>query len=158
MRRDGWKTLDADERYGTDYVATIPPLPATLLEDTWDEIELTHGIEHFYLWEAEQLLRECYELLDTGGKLVLEQPDILVAAAVLLGLKTPFTSTPGQSDMWPLYGDPTHRNPLYIHRWGWTLATLMNALVVAGFKREHITSTWPQHHLPYRDFRLEATK
>ena len=149
-----WVRLDADPLCTPDILATIPPLPFKVLWEGWDEIALIHGIEHFYLWDAEELLRECRAALNQGGKMILEQPNILFAAHVLIGDIAPLTGTVGQSDMWPLYGDPTHRNPLFCHRWGWTPKSLTAALKKAGFGL--VVETEPQTHLKERDFRLEA--
>lgn len=152
---DGWVTLDANEKYKADITATVPPLPRMVQDTCWDEIALYHGIEHLYEWEAQWLLHECRQCLAPSGRLVLEQPNILFAAQVLLRLREPLPGTmPGQCDMWPLYGDPTHRDPGYVHRWGWTPSTLATACLTAGFSRVEVlpaTAHWPE-----RDFRVEA--
>jgi hypothetical protein len=158
QRFPGYRTLDEDPHYGTDFVARIPPLPPLVRTTFWEEIALFHGIEHFYYWEAKKLLNQIYDCLCVGGTLVLEQPNIRVAAEVLTEMREPFTSTPGQSDMWPLYGDPTHENPLYCHKWGYTPESLAALLVLTGFKPNRITLKEAQSHIPGRDFRIEALR
>jgi hypothetical protein len=39
----------------------------------------------------------------------------------------------GQLGMWPLYGDPSSRDPLMCHRWGYTPESLMALLDEVGF-------------------------
>lgn len=152
---EGYATLDANPMHEPTFVATIPPLPDAVKAQSWERIELHHGIEHFYYWDAITLLQEIREVLEPAGLLVLEQPNIEFAARVLLHLTPPLAGTcPNQCDMWPLYGDPTHQDPLYTHRWGWTPRTLMDACRDAGFKRISVhkaTTHWAE-----RDFRLEA--
>lgn len=149
VKRYGWTTLDSQP--GADIQATIPPLPTAVRTEQWDVIELIHGIEHFYVWEARQLLCECRQALVPGGQLILEQPDIEYAARVLLGiLKRPVA----QHAMWALYGDPSHRREGMCHRWGWTPDTLVAALREAGFARVEIQAA--RHHVPERDFRVIA--
>lgn len=77
-------------------------------------------------------------ILKPGGKLVLECPNILTAAAMLL--KEPERAAraegkDGQLAMWPLYGDPAWKDPLMCHRWGYTPATLIDLLKRCGFKQ-----------------------
>lgn len=158
-RREGWTRLDASKRGNPDIVATLPPLPAVVQEQKWHEIEAIHVIEHFYLWEARELLRQCFQCLATGGRLTLELPNIEFAAKALLGqVRPPRGMLPGQCDMWPLYGDPRHRDPLMCHKWGYTPRTLTHELIHAGFAADHIQVLKAQHHVPVRDFRIEARR
>jgi hypothetical protein len=157
-QKPGWKCLDADPTHRPDFVATVPPLPEAVKQICWHEIEMIHVIEHFYPWQADELLREIFDILQPGGLLVLEQPNIAYCARVLLGLETPPAGASGQFDMWGLYGDPTQHNPLMGHHWGYRPETLTEMLVTARFEREKIEIRPAQHHRPVRDFRIEASK
>lgn len=159
QRRPGWKTLDADPTVGSDYVADLPPLPPEVREVPWDTIEMIHFIEHLYPWDAAELLRQIHACLRPGGTFVLEQPDLRYAARVFAGIEPPVPGTePGQCDMWAFFGDPTHRNPLYGHRWGYTPESLTDALADAGFLRSRIRRLPALYHVPQRDFRIEAVR
>lgn len=158
-RPAGYVRLDVNPAHAPDILAEIPPLPPEVRDTQWDVVELIHGIEHFWRWDAGPLLKAIHEVLRPCGVLVLEQPDILVAARVLAGTQRSPTPDPIKSTMWPLYGDPSHRDSGFCHRWGWTPATLTSIL------RE--TAPWSsirvlpqQHHVHAmgRDFRVEATK
>lgn len=149
----GWKTLDANPKYNADYTCTVPPLP---IISNLEEVAIIHGIEHFFLWEARELLDQIYESLIYGGKLILEQPNIMFAAKVILGIESPLTETPNQSDLWPLYGDPTHKDPLYVHKWGYYPNSLRSLLQEVGFS--DIEELPAKTHFPKRDFRMEAVK
>lgn len=154
----GWTTIDASPTSGADHVATVPPLPYAIRSTAWTVIQAIHFIEHLCPWEAETLIRQCYECLEPGGLLILEQPNIEYAAKVLIGEVVPPQGAPGQFDMWPLFGDPTHRDPLMMHRWGYSPTTLTELLVRAGFDPGHIHVKPAQFHVPVRDFRLEGVK
>ena len=155
-RRDGYTTLDGNPESAPDICQTIPPLPPEVRARQWDVIELIHGIEHFPIWEAHVLLRECYDVLAPGGMLVLEQPNVLFAAKVLCGLEKPLTDLEGQCDMWVFYGDPRYEKTLQLHKWGWTPETLTEELSEIGFS--DIAEKPVRFHLRGRDFRLEAVK
>lgn len=136
MRRDGWKTLDAKPWH--DFVATIPPLPAAVKKVEWDEIEWVYGISSMYLWDAEAVVADLFSVLKPGGKLVLEQPDFLKAR---------------ERAEW-VFGDASHHDPLIMNRSGWTPDSLTHLLAENGFARVEVLPA--QHHLPGRDFRVEA--
>jgi len=149
-----WVTLDS--RPGADYVQCVPPFPLEIYDREWDNIELIHGIEHFYLWEARELLQDIFQILrNPGGKLVLEQPNIEVAARILLKLAN---GNINQMCMWALYGDPKHEHKGMCHHWGYTPDTLTDELLRAGFNCENIRVLPAQHHVRRRDFRIEATR
>lgn len=154
----GYVRLDANPEHEPDILATIPPLP-TEARGPWDEIALIHGVEHFWRWQAGELLSSCYDALRPGGVLVLEQPNIEAAARVLLGLETPTYGGILESAMWPLYGDPAHQDPGYCHRWGYTPETLSALLrETAPWSRIEVL---PQRYHAYaagRDFRVQATR
>lgn len=148
----GWISVDADERTGADVISTLPPVPDEFAGA--DAFRLIHVLEHFHKWEAEAMLRDFHRLLAPGGRLVLELPNLDSAIAALSGNGKPVD----RWGMWVLYGDPSHRNPLFGHKWGWTPATLTSALVDAGFSLEKIVRERPKYHVPDRDFRLVSTK
>lgn len=101
-----------------------------------DEILAVHVIEHFYPWEADGLLAHWHATLKPGGRLVLECPNLLTAARMLVEQPERAARAEGkdgQLAMWPLYGDPSWRDPLMCHRWGYTPATLIDLLRRCGF-------------------------
>ena len=144
MRRPGWRTLDARLQHAPDFCAILPPLPDAVKVELWDEIEWIHGVTSLYPWEAEQVLREIREVLAPDGKLILEQPDARKAAQLAINAGNP---------RW-LFGDPTLREPLIMNRWAYTPESLIDVLKEAGFGRIAILPA--QHHVPARDFRVEA--
>lgn len=117
-----------------------------------DEVHCYHFIEHVTQWQAGAVVRELGRLLKPGGLLVMECPDIEKAARNLLA---------GMNDqmvMWPLYGDPGHKDHFMTHRWGYTPATLGALLAGCGFER--IVHGQPVTHgaRANRDMRVEARK
>lgn len=138
FKRDGWKTLDCNPVHHPDFLATIPPLPDAVKAVDWDEIEWIHGITSLVPWEGEQVLLEIYSVLPEEGKLVLEQPNFTKAHA---------------TKEW-VFGDPLLRNKEHMNRWAYEPMDLIELLDRIGYRR--ITLLPAQHHVPERDFRVEA--
>lgn len=123
-----------------------------LKDECASEVHAYHFIEHVYQWEAQSVILEFKRLLKPGGKLVLELPDIELAAKNLLsGMKD-------QYNMWPLYGDPGHRDVYMCHRWGYTRGTIKALLQDCGMRE--IVNMNPQTHgaKRNRDMRVECVK
>jgi SAM-dependent methyltransferase len=134
---EGYINVDfAESRKGNkpDVIADLRDLQFEV--DYADEILSVHVIEHFYPWEAEDLLNHWKNILKPGGSLVLECPNILTAAEMLLNDPDRVARADGkdgQLAMWPLYGDPAWKDPLMCHRWGYTPTTLIDLLKRCGF-------------------------
>lgn len=152
---DGWTNVDLERSpkasRAPDILADVRSIP--LPDGCADELMAIHVFEHFYEWEVDALLTEWHRLLRSGGRLVLEMPDIVKSARNLLA------STADQLSMWGLYGDPREKNPLMCHKWGWTFATIVPRLHRCGFI--DAVESRPQWHrvgADVRDFRVEAVR
>lgn len=97
-----------------------------------DEVLAVHVVEHFWRWEIDAVIREWIRVLKPGGRMVLECPNLQAACEAFLA--NPEVGSrqdrAGQRTMWVFYGDPQWKDPLMVHRWGYTpksLAALMEA-------------------------------
>lgn len=160
---EGWTTVDANPANAPDFVAALPPLPDAVARQRWDTIMAIHFIEHIAVWEAESLLRDCYSILNDGGKIILEMPNIEYCAKVLLGLVQELPQDvsgeyAGQFSTWGFYGDPNHHDVLMLHRWGYSPRSITELLVKIGFKIGDIEVLPAIYHRPIRDMRIEARR
>jgi len=99
-----------------------------------DEVLAVHVVEHFWRWEVVDVLKEWARVLKPGGKMILECPNVISAAQQLLS-DPDVTAGPGpegQRSMWVFYGDPAWRDPLMVHRWGYTPRSLAQVMHEAG--------------------------
>jgi SAM-dependent methyltransferase len=101
-----------------------------------DEILSVHVVEHFWRWEIRDVLREWLRVLKPGGRMIVECPNILSAAQGLLEspVEAAREDQAGQRTMWVFYGDPKWKDPLMIHRWGYTPESLRALLAEAGLR------------------------
>ena len=99
-----------------------------------DEVMAIHVVEHFDRWEIVEILREWVRILKPGGKLILECPNLESACKEFL--KDPINNAKsnqhGQRTMWVFYGDPSWRDPLMMHKWGYTPRSLAQVMHEAG--------------------------
>ena len=133
----GYVNVDAaSSRAGRqpDFVADIRDL-RKIKSSIADEILAVHVIENFYYWEVVPLLQSWRRLLKPDGKLILECPNLLYACQMIV--ENPAMRSQagkaGQMSMWPLYGDPSWKDPLMCHKWAYTPDSLMAVLLEAGF-------------------------
>ncbi len=133
----------------------LTPFP----DDYADEIMAVHVVEHFWRWEVEAVLREWVRVLRPGGRMVLECPNLRSACETFLA--NPVAGSRGDLDgqrtMWVFYGDPRWKDPLMVHRWGYTPESL--ALLMASVGLENPRQQPAQYKLREpRDMRVVAEK
>jgi SAM-dependent methyltransferase len=99
-----------------------------------DEILSVHVVEHFWRWEIRDVMREWARVLKPGGRMIIECPNILSACRTFLENPQQFSREDqnGQRTMWVFYGDPKWKDPLMIHRWGYTADSLKELLSEVG--------------------------
>ena len=133
---DGYVNVDVvNERAGKspDVVCDIKKLDK-FVSNYADEVMAIHVVEHFDRWDIVEILREWSRVLKPGGKMILECPNLESACKEFL--KDPINhSKPnqnGQRTMWVFYGDPSWRDPLMMHKWGYTPRSLAQVMHEAG--------------------------
>jgi SAM-dependent methyltransferase len=154
----GYTNVDiSDSQAKPDVVADLRKLPFP--DDYADEVLSIHVIEHFYQWEVSALLAEWIRVLKPGGVLILECPNLLSAARFLLASEdsqNDLAGPSGQRSTWAFYGDPSWKEPLMCHRWGYTPQSLMLELCKAGLKG--VQHQPARYKLPERDMRIVGFK
>lgn len=133
----------------------LAPLPDAYA----DEILSVHVIEHFWRWEALDVLKEWVRVLKPGGTMILECPNIESACrAFLANPAIKAGMGPESRDaMWVFYGDPAWRDPYMVHRWGYTPGSLAGLMREAGLRNIRVEPAQFKMREP-RDMRLVGNK
>lgn len=160
MHWGGWINVDAhtegwnDRINKPDVTANITDLP---FEDNYaDAIAAIHVFEHFYKWDAHDILLGWKRVLKPGGKLILELPSmekVFQYIANAIDRQMPMSAT---FSFFPLWGDPKYKDVAMCHKWGYFFSTLKAELIKAGY--EDVKADKPRYHFPQRDMRVTATK
>lgn len=124
-----------------------------------DEVLAVHVVEHFWRWEIEEVLREWVRVLKPGGRMVLECPNLKSACeAFLANPDSAFgKGNAGQRTMWVFYGDPGWKDPLMVHRWGYTPESLAALMLTVGLRDARQEPAQFKLREP-RDMRVVAVK
>lgn len=151
-REPGWIAVDQASNYSgqpPDVECDIRALPFE--NDYADEVRAIHVIEHFYAWEATDVVKEWIRVLKPGGQLTIECPclDKVLALAQV-------PQCPPQMVHWALYGDPRYKDPSMVHKWAYTQTQLLKLLSGAGLVG--LRPEVPQFHVPVRDMRIVGLK
>jgi predicted SAM-dependent methyltransferase len=117
----GW--INLDETKPGDVLARVPPAP--FRDECFDEILMSHVVEHMTLDDGRALMKECHRILKPGGIVTVIVPDAKIISLAYLA---------GQVDNWKL-------NDLYVysycqespHRWFYDRRTLNQLVMDAGF-------------------------
>lgn len=132
---------------------------APFADATADEILSVHVVEHFWRWEIRDILREWMRVLKPGGRMIVECPNIQSACQTFLENPAQFSKEDrnGQRTMWVFYGDPAWKDPLMIHRWGYTPESLKELLTEVGLADVRQEPAQFKLREP-RDMRIAGTK
>jgi hypothetical protein len=98
-------------------------------------------------------------VLKPGGRLIVECPNIQSACTTFLEdpVGNARADKAGQRTMWVFYGDPAWKDPLMIHRWGYTPESLGALLAEVGLAEVRQEPAQFKLREP-RDMRIAGTK
>lgn len=149
---DGWVSVDLDEK--ADIQCDLRKLPFD--DNCADAACSVHVIEHFYEWEARDVLKEWHRVLKPGGKLILELPCMDKVVHYLIDMVTRGLPLSPAFCWFAFWGDPKYRSVEMCHKWGYTYLMLKQVLSDSGFV--DIKADKARYHFPNRDMRVVSYK
>lgn len=151
----GYTGVDAVQRTAADIVAKADKIP--LSDKSVEEIIALHLWEHFYRWECDDVIKEWKRLLQPGGRLVLELPNLIKCCENLISGRMEGGKHPDQLSYFGIYGDTRPKDPYMTHRYGWTPKTIKEFLKAAGFVNiQERPTQWHPAGRTHRDMRIEC--
>lgn len=146
---EGWTSLGFEAHH--DIRSDIRDMPM-IDNDTVDEAMAIHVLEHLERWDAPAALAEWYRILKPGGLLTLELPELTRCARAVL------ERDPEGPGVQGLFGDPSMREPLMMHRWCWSEEELIRTLRQVGFIKVRLGELRYHGRRRWRDMHIEARK
>lgn len=122
-----WVNVDCQEKWQLDGImpggffvkADIRSMPM-FSDNSAEIIVLWHVIEHFGCGEADSIIKECYRILQPGGRLIVATPDLEMLAVAWLDSK--ITEQIYVTNLYGAYmGDEADR-----HKWGFSQGRLLD--------------------------------
>lgn len=156
----GWVNIDADPGAQSDLCARFEDLDAVFAPGSVAEAVMIHSLSYLSLWQAREFFGVLHRLLQPGGTLVIELPDVDKCAASLLERR-------GDLDAYlealrGLFAFDlawvAERRTYAPYAFGWSAWHLQEELRRAGFAS--VVSAAPRTHgaREWRDTRVEATR
>jgi len=150
---DGWINVDLHSDIA-DIKCNLRKLE--IASNSADAVAAIHVLEHFYEWEAFDVLTEWKRILKPNGKMILELPCMDKVFAYVHNCVVNKQPLQPFMTLLALYGDPKHKQPAMCHKWGWFQEPLRQMLESVGMER--IEFCVPKYHFPFRDMRIECYK
>jgi hypothetical protein len=124
------------------------------------EIALVHALSYLRLWQARDFFIDSYRMLEPGGKIIFELPDLAKCALKALACEDDLTEYLEAVRGFYAFGmEQIDRREMFTpYAFGWSGWHLKQELTNAGF--HDITLSDPQTHecRVWRDTRVEAIK
>ncbi|AFY77445.1 MAG: methyltransferase domain-containing protein [Hydrococcus sp. C42_A2020_068] len=157
----GYVNIDAYPESKADLIMDSKNL--TLFPDNCAEIiESYHFFEHLQLHEARESLKEWFRILQPGGTVVIELPNLAVCAQEIGKHFNPKDGV--DLAMAGIFSYPAlvaEQGYGMIHKWGWTPETLGAELSAVGFvevQQHPIKQTWRLGTSWNRDMQMRGVK
>jgi len=137
----GWVNIDANPKVAADRHLELPPIPYD--DGSVTEIFAGHMLEHLTRNDAAEFLRECYRVLEPGGKLCLVTPDTHEIMRRWIEGDLGLMQFP--HNVWWKIDNLETINRLFLyssvqdspHLWAWDADTLTTVMTIAGFEGLH---------------------
>lgn len=146
-RIDGFVNVDIREEVKPDCVVDLMG-PWPWRDGSVHEIQSYHVLEHLDKHDGHHFLSECLRVLERGGSLILEMPDVKKTAREF--------ADGNDFRINNLYG--LQRNPFDFHRYGYWPDSLSKKLGEMGFHVTHTGDGTDYHAAQEPCFRIEAVK
>ncbi len=156
----GYINLDINENSVADLILDSRKIKKHFEPGTVDEILMLHSISYLRYWEAKDFFTTCHKLLKQDGKLILEFPDIVKCAEMII--KSENNLPEYLEAVRAIYAFDMIEikfNEKYTpYAFGWSAWHITQRLKKAGFNTIHVLDSVTHGNRKWRDTRIEAIK
>jgi predicted SAM-dependent methyltransferase len=157
---DGWINIDVTDKSMADIVMDFKEIKNNFRSGTVNEILMVHSISYLRLWEARDFFGEVMDLLEPGGQLTMEFPDIAKCATVVADKNSSRENYIEAVRAFYAFDmdEIRDRHPYYPYHFGWSADHISEELKSAGFKTVKVLDPQTHSQRTWRDSRVEAIK
>ena len=157
--RDGWINIDIDKSVRTDICCDFINLKNHFNPGTIDLIYMIHSISYLNLWEANIFFKDAYHLLNTGGVLELEFPDIQKCSKIIVESSDNADYIEAVRAIYAFDLEQIKNKEVYRpYAFGWSGLYMKNVLHEIGFSQIDILEPETYEKRIWRDTRIVAVK
>jgi hypothetical protein len=161
---DGYINIDVSSNSAADMVFDIQHIDKFFKKNTISEILIIHAISYFRLFDARHLMLTCFNILESGGKLIIEFPDVIKCLKIIINNnnisneKDLFQYIEGIRGFYAFDLKQIEQQVRFTpYAFGWSSNHIKYELMNLGFKSISAFDGIA-HERPERDTRIEATK
>ncbi len=161
----GWINIDTNKSNKIDLIMNMVNIKNHFKNNSIKNIKIIHGLSYLRFHESLDFLKDCYSLLEEGGMLTVEIPDIKKLALNIVDIDSLNSEQNYSAYLEALraiyaFDLNQHKNKVkyFTYQFGWSAMHLKCELEKLGYKEIEIKN--PNYHGQRfnRDFRLEAKK
>lgn len=155
---DGYLNIDQSPDSVADVVDDV--MSIRFDDNSVSEFVMYHFIEHLNKYDAENFLNNLYRYLCPGGTLIIEAPDIVKVAKLIIDNKNNYTELEGGAyGLRGFYGEPFAKMEFGdYHKWGYSEYTLSEKLRQIGYSKIYLEHPVTHGARSNRDLRIVAIK
>jgi hypothetical protein len=152
--------VDADPDSAADVLLDFRRIGDLYAKGSVARVQMIHSLAYLRLWQARDLLRALCDLLQAGGMLVIETPDLTKCARVVLeSAGDPARHLEGVRAIYAFdVAQDRRRDPYATYAFGWAAWHLERELREAGFREVRVLDPLTHGSRTWRDTRFEAVK
>lgn len=158
--RPGYVNVDADRRADSDVCLDFAEVGAAFSNESVSEVLMIHSLSYLRLWQARDLFRVLRRLMQSGGRLIIELPDLAKCARMALDSEAqPESYLEAVRGLYAFDLDQIASRAMFTpYAFGWSAWHLKAELEQAGFRDVRVCDPQTHERRLWRDTRLEAIK
>lgn len=156
----GYVNIDSSPNAESDLCADFLGLRAHFADGSVAEVAMIHSLGYLRLWQARELFADLHRILEPGGRLTVELPDLAKCAAKALESEQDVPSyIEAVRGLYAFGMDQIESREMFTpYAFGWSAWHLRRELELAGFRDVRVLEPRTHGPRPWRDSRIEAVK